>query len=80
MVPKVVLHQVYFNSAHLGQTLRQIALPDGCYVLGLIRDSHVMMVCEDPILQEQDWLIAVTPKEALAPELQLCLGKVQVQS
>jgi len=80
MVPKVILKQLYFNSVHLGQRLRQIPIPKDCYVLGLIRSSHLITVRENPILQEQDWVIVVTAKEALVPELTVFLERCQVSS
>ncbi|MGP1386250.1 MAG: hypothetical protein ACTS2F_22005 [Thainema sp.] len=73
MKPSTSVHQVYINNAYLGSHLSNIQLPKQCYLLGLIRKHQVFTLADDPIVLEQDWLVAVALNESLMPELDLCL-------
>lgn len=67
------LHQMYFNSAYLGNHLSEVQLPEQCYLLGLVREDHLFRLSDDPEIAEQDWVIAITLNEMLLPELEVCL-------
>lgn len=77
MKPSTSVHQVYINNAYLGSRLSDIEVPEQCYLLGLVRDNQVFTLADNPILLEQDWLIAVALNESLMPELDLCLRGTQ---
>lgn len=80
MKPKFILQKIQFNSIYCGISLEEIRLPKQCYLLGLVRQNEMILTCDNPIVQEQDLLLAVAIDPSLSPELEVCLKQTQYVS
>ncbi|MBD2428906.1 hypothetical protein [Phormidium sp. FACHB-1136] len=73
MKAKLITCTVYFHSAHLGQPLGSICLPDSCHFLGLVRAEQLIHFQQNPVVEDGDCLIAIALNPAISPHLGNCL-------
>lgn len=69
MKPKLCACLVSINSQYLGEPIQSIAVPNCCFLLGLVRRRNLIETVKNPRVQAQDWLLAVALNPAYLPEL-----------
>ena len=77
LAPALVQIRVQFNSVYCGDRLDSINLPNDCYILGIIRRNQVILANQNPIILDQDFIVAVAINPAYVPSLKAYLMKLQ---
>jgi NhaP-type Na+/H+ and K+/H+ antiporter len=73
MKPEVLTYLICMNSCYLEHRLKSILLPPACYLFGLVRHNRLILAASNPIIQEQDWLVAIALQPSQLPALKVCL-------
>lgn len=71
--PKILTIRIQPFSYHCGRSLQSIPLPDSCHLLGIVRQENVILADSNPVIAEQDFVIAVAINSMFAPALMVCL-------
>jgi hypothetical protein len=76
--PGLVAVRILANSCHCGIALTQIAVPEGCTILGILRGSKIILLDDDndPVVHFEDYVLAVALHPALLPALKVALKKM----
>jgi hypothetical protein len=77
MQPKLCVCLVSIYSQYLGEPIQSIAVPNCCFLLGLVRQRNLIETAKNPRVQAQDWLLAVVLKPAYLPELVISLRRTR---
>lgn len=78
--PRIVQVRIQRNSAYYKERLSDIELPQNSYILGLVRGFTLITVDENPLILEQDIIIAVATNPAFGPLLKHRLVKTRAIS
>jgi len=65
------------NSQYIGKPIDSIPVPDCCAILGLVRQDNLILAASNPVIEEEDYLIAVAMNPQILPELKHCLNRTQ---
>ncbi|ARV59434.1 potassium transporter TrkA [Nostocales cyanobacterium HT-58-2] len=63
------------NSIHCGIHLAEIKLPEKCTVLGILRESQVISVEDNPTIYAGDYILAMAINPMMTPALKVILKK-----
>ncbi|MGF1988074.1 MAG: TrkA C-terminal domain-containing protein [Nostoc sp. ZfuVER08] len=64
------------NSIYCGICLTEIELPEKCTFLGILRDSKVISVSDNPIIYAGDYILAIAIHPMMVPALKVTLKKI----
>jgi NhaP-type Na+/H+ and K+/H+ antiporter len=64
------------NSIYCGIYLTEIELPEKCTFLGILRDSKVISVSDNPIIYAGDYILAIAIHPMMVPALKVTLKKI----
>ncbi|MBD2613665.1 TrkA C-terminal domain-containing protein [Nostoc punctiforme FACHB-252] len=64
------------NSIYCGICLTEIQLPEKCTFLGILRDSKVISVSDNPIIYAGDYILAIAIHPMMVPALKVTLKKI----
>ncbi|MFQ4140884.1 hypothetical protein [Chlorogloeopsis sp. ULAP02] len=67
--------KIWGNSCHCGKALTSLNLPNECVIIGVVRDTQVILVNAEPIICNGDYILAVALNPALVPMLKVALNK-----
>ncbi|MFH7028474.1 MAG: hypothetical protein ACHBN1_24560 [Heteroscytonema crispum UTEX LB 1556] len=67
--------KIQINSCCCGVALSSLHLPESCFVMGLIRDNHVILASKKPTICCGDDVLAIALKSAEIPALKFALNK-----
>ncbi|MDM9381654.1 hypothetical protein QUB80_13175 [Chlorogloeopsis sp. ULAP01] len=67
--------KIWGNSCHCGKALTSLNLPNECVIIGVVRDTEVILVNAEPIICNGDYILAVALNPALVPMLKVTLNK-----
>jgi len=63
------------NSSYCGLPLSTIEIPEGCALLGLLRQEDVILINENPTLATGDIILAIALHPMLIPALKVALKR-----
>jgi NhaP-type Na+/H+ and K+/H+ antiporter len=69
-----VLIQV--NSIYCGINLSEIQLPNKCAFLGILRESQIISVMNNPVICAGDYILAIAIHPMMVPALKVTLKKI----
>jgi NhaP-type Na+/H+ and K+/H+ antiporter len=64
------------NSIYCGICLTEIELPEKCAFLGILRNSKVISVSDNPIIYAGDYILAIAIHPMMVPALKVTLKKI----
>jgi len=67
--PKILAIRAHFKDPDCSLYLHDISLPEYCYILGIIRQTEIILANNNLLLCEQDLVIIVAINSMLFPEL-----------
>jgi Trk K+ transport system NAD-binding subunit len=75
--PKLVQIWIQPHNRNCGHNISEIYLPKQCQIMGLIRQEKIILANEDPVICNNDFVIAVAINPMFLPELKVCLEQAK---
>jgi len=73
--PNLVGIQIQPNSCYCGTSLSTIQLPHQCIILGILRSDQVILPSDNPILNCEDYIVAMAIDPGQTPALRAMLKR-----
>lgn len=61
------------NSIYCGIDLNKIPLPQGCAILGILRNKQIIAIAEEPVIYVGDYILAMAMHPMMTPALKVTL-------
>ncbi|BAY77093.1 hypothetical protein NIES25_35510 [Nostoc linckia NIES-25] len=67
---------IQVNSIYCGINLSEIQLPHKCAFLGILRESQIISVANNPVICAGDYILAIAIHPMMVPALKVTLKKI----